>query len=139
MNELKYKHNVMGILKGLGWAVQAHEDMISKFVPDLSFGSGGADGWLELKYLNDPPKSLGAIHHYTRGQEDWLIRRGKIGSGHCYLLMGTQHHNYLWRWDALGEVRSLPWPEAVERSMHADGIGALLRQLTAVVQQRGSY
>jgi len=140
MTELEYKHDVMAILKGLGWKVQAHEDMISNFIPDLSFGFAGADGWIELKWVDKLPKSLNAIHHYTHGQQDWLIQRGKRGAGHCYLLVGTPHYHYLWRWDVLKEIRLLPWAAAAAGSaLCVEDIGTLLRSLSGVVQRRGSY
>jgi hypothetical protein len=137
--ELDYKHDVISILRGMGWNVQAHEDMIEKFIPDLSFGSARQDGWIELKYVNKLPKSLGAIPHFTHGQQEWLIKRGMKGSGHCYLLVGSPDGHFIWRWSALGAVRDLPWAEAVARGMSDADLGGLLRVVDAVVRQAGRY
>lgn len=135
MTELEYKRDIISLFKGRGWGVQSHEDMISNFIPDLSVGFGGVDGWVELKYTAKPPKSLDSIHHYTRGQQDWLIERGKRGSGHCYLLVGTAHYHYLWRWDVLLKVRRLPWAAAASEAVCVGDIGEVIRALQTVVQR----
>lgn len=139
MTELDYKHNISELLIGLGWSTQPHEDMISNFIPDLSFGYFGSDGWIEVKFLNKIPKSLGSIPHYTYGQQNWLIKRGRMGSGRCYLWVGTPGQHYVWRWDQLQGVRDLPWADATALAMSRDTIAGMCRAMTAVVQQRDSY
>lgn len=113
MLELDYKHRLMALMRGAGFKVQAHEDLISKYISDLSFSGVGIDGWIEVKFLQDTPSSLGSIPHYTYGQQEWLTSRGAVGGGHCYLLVGTPDENYLWWAGVLTAVRDLPWADAV--------------------------
>lgn len=134
MTELKYKHELMALLRGLKFKVQDHEDMIQPFIPDLSFSFARTDGWIEVKYVDKLPASLGAIKHFTYGQQQWLVNRGMAGSGHCYLLVGTPGGHYLWRWSALGAVRDEPWAEATARAMSDEALAGLCRGLAAVVQ-----
>jgi hypothetical protein len=138
MKELEYKHNVMDLLKGLKFKVQAHEDKISNFIPDLSFSFARRDGWIEMKYLNRAPKTLDAIGHYTHGQQEWLTTRGAVGSGHCYLWVGTPNAHFLWRWSDLGAIRHLPWTEAAASAMVERDINGLCRGLAAVVRRSSS-
>lgn len=139
MNEQDYKVDAMGILRALGWKTQHHEDMLVKFIPDVSFGFAGVDGWIEMKYADKTPRSLGSIPHYTHGQQDWLISRGSKGSGHCYLWVGTPLGHYVWRWSTLSKCRDLPWVEAVGQALSSTDLGDLCRTITAVVRHRGRY
>lgn len=138
MTELDYKHDLTAAMAGWGWVTQQHEDMIEKFIPDLSFSAHGVSGWIEIKWVNKKPKSLDKIPHYTYGQQDWLIRNGKEGSGHCYLLVGSPTSHYLWRWDKLAGARKLPWDKAAQMAVVvAPGIGHLLQRMMAGVVVRG--
>lgn len=139
MTELKYKHELMALMRGLRWKVQAHEDMIENFIPDLSFGAHRTDGWIEVKYVEKLPDSLGAIKHYTRGQQDWLINRGMYGSGHCYLLVGSPSQHFVWRWSGLRDARDMPWAAAAAMAMTEDTPGDLIRALDHVVRAGRSY
>lgn len=89
MNEIEYKRLVTNGLRYHGWDVQWHEDAYENFIPDISFGAHGHHGWIEVKFVQKPPKTIGGIKHYTKGQEDWLVTRGEAGAGRCYLLLGT--------------------------------------------------
>ncbi len=138
-DELEYKHEIMSLLKGRRWSVQAHEDKISNYIPDLSFGFQRVDGWIEVKYLPRVPKSLAAIPHYTYGQQEWLINRGAKGSGHCYLWVGTPNAHYLWRWSSLAEARVMPWAKAAGLALVEEDLGGLCRAISAVVRPGPSY
>lgn len=111
-DELEFKRAVAAALQVFGWQTQEHEDSVGSFIPDLSFSANFVSGWIEVKYCHKPPKTLGAIKHYTKGQEDWLVRHGRAGSGHCYLLVGTPEESRLARWDALSQLRDRPWVAA---------------------------
>lgn len=113
MTELEFKRDLIQALQFIDWTVQAHEDRISSYIPDLSFSGKGVDGWIEVKYLNEPVKSLDDIPHWTSGQEGFLVSRGQVGSGHCYLVVGTPIGIGVWKWNTLSRVRKLPWSEAV--------------------------
>ncbi len=106
MNEGQYQKDVIAALEARGWAVQAHNDE-ANFIPDLSFSANYVDGWIELKWADKLPKTLGSIKHWTKGQEEWLSKRGRAGSGHCYLLLGTPKLHVLWRWTELARVRNM--------------------------------
>ena len=110
MLEQEYKRAVANALRTMGWSIQEHEDRQASFIPDLSFGAYGVDGWIEVKYRDRmPPLGLGSIRHYTKGQEDWLIDRAAAGSGQCYLLLGTAHGSYAWHHSALRNARAATW------------------------------
>lgn len=123
--ELQYKHEFMELMRGRGFRVQAHEDIISKFISDLSFSGAGIDGWIEIKYCEKAPKSLGSIPHYTYGQQEWLTSRGAVGGGHCYLLVGTPIGHFLWRYSVLGVARDLPWSESTALAQCVMNLGEI--------------
>jgi hypothetical protein len=89
MIESDYKRLITNALTAMGWDIQWHEDAFVKYIPDISFGAHGIDGWIEVKFKQDPPKRIGDIKHYTKGQEDWLRKRGAVGAGRCYVVLGT--------------------------------------------------
>lgn len=111
--EIDYKRHVVEALAFHGWRVQEHEDKQSNFIPDLSFSANKTDGWVEVKYCAEPPATLSQIEHWTAGQQAWLFERGRVGSGHCYLLVGTPHWNLLWRYDVLETVRHQSFAAAI--------------------------
>ncbi len=113
MNELDFKRHLIVALTARGFVCQPHEDRYVNFIPDLSLSGFGFDGWLEVKYREKEPKTLNAIDHWTKGQEQWLCDRGEAGSGHCYLVVGTPSGCFVWNWSQLLAARHLPWPEAV--------------------------
>lgn len=129
MIEIDYKHQLMELMRGRGFRVQAHEDMISNFIPDLSFSGAGIDGWIEIKYVGKAPATLGSIPHYTYGQQEWLTSRGAVGAGHCYLLVGTPVDNFMWPSNALTIVRDLPWAEAVQLAWREQHLGDIVKML----------
>ncbi len=94
MDELEYKKKIMNGLVEYGWDVQAHEDKISRYIPDLSFAVNGMSGWIEVKYLKSIPKVF-KIEHLTKGQIAWLEKRADAGAGPCFLLVGTPSSQHL--------------------------------------------
>jgi len=140
MNEIQYKRRVMAGLKAKGWHLQEHEDSLQSYIPDVSFGCSGVDGWIEFKYVKKFPTTLAHIDHWTRGQEDWLINRGRSGSGHCYLLLGTPDLHLVWRWQDLSRVRHIPFESAACLATISEGdIPGLCRRLSVVVQRLSGY
>lgn len=138
MNEDRYRREVMAGLKGHKWKVQDHEDMFHKFIPDVSFSVGGKDGWIELKYVQKFPRTLGHIEHYTTGQQEWLMTRGAAGAGHCYLWVGTPHLHVVWHYKHLRKIRDMPFADAFYlASVVQDDIGEVCARLAAVVQRSG--
>lgn len=113
--ELEYKRLLLERLRARGWHCQEHEDRQELFIPDLSIARVGIDAWVEVKYRDKLPPTLNSMKHWTKGQEDWLVNRGRTGSGHCYMLLGVPGHHYLWWYGSFSIVRNLPIDEAVER------------------------
>lgn len=111
-NEADFSKAIQTAMNYLGWECQSHEDKISNFIPDLSFSANKMDGWMELKWCNEEPGTLNSIDHWTKGQEDFLTRRGKVGSGLCFLVLGTPKQVYAWKWDKLARVRHVPFVAA---------------------------
>lgn len=70
------------------WNASRHEDITSRGIPDVSFGLGGKNGWIELKILNRQPRELTILRleHFTVWQKRWLINRGNAG-GNCWFFL----------------------------------------------------
>lgn len=135
--EANYKQDVFGALVYHGWDVEIHEDKFQNFIPDMSFANKGIDGWIELKWQDSPPATLGSIDHWTRGQEDWLTRRGRSGSGHCFLMVGTPNMHALWRYGTLSSVREIKWQSALAQAWKKDyDLPRLLEQFNEAVRRR---
>lgn len=128
-DEDEYVLHVQVELEALGWKTQNQEHESARYVPDLSFAANGIDGWIEVKYAKVPPKTLGSIKHYTKGQEKWLADFGKAGGGHCYVLLGLPGKHVLFRWDRLKELRDMPLDDAIGN--HKWLMGWTLEDLTA--------
>lgn len=111
-NETDYKRDFAEALRYHDCVTQEHEDKIANFIPDLSIAGAGIDGWIEVKYCGKVPGTLDSIKHYTMGQQDWLIQRGRAGSGWCFLLVGTPELHVLWRFGSLASVRNIPFKHA---------------------------
>ena len=118
MNETEYKVLLLGMFHHMGWEAERHEDKQVNFIPDMSFAGHRTDGWMEVKWCEKDPVSLGALEHWTKGQEQWLYDRGRAGSGHCYLLVGTPRRHILWRYDSLGSIREQSFEAALHYSVH---------------------
>lgn len=74
------------------WHAQRHEDRYSPDIPDLSYGFGGTEGWIELKTIPgwpaNPNKPV-SIPHLRAGQVNWIEERNKYGSSHTWLLLAV--------------------------------------------------
>ena len=137
MNESGYKRKVTSDLKARGFSIQYHEDSYENFIPDISFGAHGIDGWVEVKWLTEFPKTIDHIKHYTMGQQQWLMNRGKAGSGMCYLLIGHPEIHMLWGWKSLADIRHIPWDAACMASDRMSGtVPGICAALDAVVRTR---
>lgn len=81
---------------GTRWDVQSHEDRYSCGIPDLSFGVGGTNGWIELKQIECWPVKAATLvkpKKYTPEQVNWLLRRSKKG-GSCYVMVKVGRDDY---------------------------------------------
>lgn len=98
------------------WDASRHEDLLGLGVPDVSFGCGGQNGWIELKYLPKFPKRPATpvkIRHYTNEQKIWLRKRGKAG-GSTWLFLRIEKEFLLFHWTKCREVGKLPIGELRE-------------------------
>jgi hypothetical protein len=116
--EDKYKNDLIGVFGYFGFQIDRHEDKFTNFIPDISFAGNRTDGWIEVKWCEKDPTSLGALDHWTKGQQSWLYDRGRAGSGHCYLLVGTPRHHILWRYDTLDTIRNQSFEAALQYAIH---------------------
>ena len=82
------------------WDAQRHEDSISRGIPDVSYAIEGADGWIELKSLDQWPVRPGTPVHIriTPEQVAWLETRGDAGGGRCFVLLRVGREHLLVRW-----------------------------------------
>ena len=94
-SEQEYKRKLVALLQERGAHTQLHEDKDMNYVPDLSCAINGCDWWIEIKYCKKVPPKLSSIEHYTKGQRDWLVKRGQAGGGRCYLLVGLPQFELL--------------------------------------------
>ena len=90
---------------GTSWDAQSHEDKYSSGIPDLSYGSCGVNGWIELKHIkgwkgNGPVKP----DKYTSIQVNWLNKRNKKG-GFCFVMVKIGTEYFLLRASAAGKVK----------------------------------
>lgn len=79
------------------WDASRHEDVSAKGIPDVSFGSRGTHGWIELKFLKDWPKRANTIvklGHFSLEQKNFLVLRG-MQAGHCFMLLRVGRAEWL--------------------------------------------
>jgi len=102
-------------IMGTRWDAQSIEDRYSTGVPDLSYGAGGLNGWIELKQIkawakrNDTPMRP---EHYTAEQVNWLSVRGKKG-GSCFVMVKIGADDYF--------IFTWPWARQVKAGMDKAG------------------
>jgi len=104
--EAEYQRELVLVLEYYKLKVQVHNDVGWPSVPDLSFSGYGTDGWIEVKYLPlGMVRCPSDIGHFTEGQKNWLNRHGKVGSGHCYLLVGSPGDHQILRYGDWGKMK----------------------------------
>lgn len=127
MTENEYKRKVMLAMYAGKFRVQAHEDRISRNIPDLSFAGHGCDGWIEVKHLSAlPHRFFPTGDYFTFGQQRWLEEMGQIGNGYCFLLVGIGAISpkfALFRWSVLRNLRGRTWAMAKQACNHVHGAG----------------
>jgi hypothetical protein len=109
VNENDYKSDIVNLLKYHGFHVETHEDKRKNFIPDVSAAGRGKHIWIEVKYVDRVPATLGSIAHYTRGQEQWLADRGAAQGGGTFLWLGTPTEHFIWAGTVLPGLRSVPF------------------------------
>lgn len=95
-------------IMGTRWHTQSHEDQFSEGIPDLSFGSRGVNGWIELKFIEKYPIKLTTPikpKKYTPEQVNWLTKRGKKG-GLCWVLVKVAEDFFLFSFGQARRVRA---------------------------------
>lgn len=79
---------------GSRWHAVRIENLVDRGTPDVNFKiKDGAEGWLELKQLDDWPKRLDTIvsmKRYTQEQRLWLLTRAEAG-GKAGLLLKVKN------------------------------------------------
>lgn len=100
----KYLVRVMGTR----WDVQSHEDKLTSGIPDLSYGAGGVNGWIELKHVREWPSRPSTtidLSHFTASQVNWLIKRGKK-AGNCWVLVQVATEYFLFPFSSARALRA---------------------------------
>lgn len=126
--KLLYK-KIKKAMSGL-WDHQRHEDKFSVGIPDISFGLGGKNGWIELKYLKKWPKlgDIVKIPHFTSQQKNWIYKRQKIG-GNCWLLLQIKVEFLLFKGDdvtTIGCINEFNLRKLVYINLHPDNIRLMM-------------
>lgn len=115
-----------------------HEDRTRRFIPDASFGLDAVDGWIELKAYNKWPSDwIPKFHNFTPGQRNWLRRRGRAGSGHCFVLVAVANDLFLFGWWQVDLLGSLSRERMIKRALWFSSSGKMNQLLhRALVQRR---
>lgn len=112
--------NTLSKRVGRRWDAQRHEDRFQLGVPDLSWAARGCDGWIELKALDRmPPRVLNLSRSFTPEQCTWLERRGRAGSGRCFLFGRFGQVHLLVHWTR-ARALTRPVPAAQVRDLAYD-------------------
>lgn len=92
---------------GYAWHCQRHEDRFTVGIPDVSFGIGGRDGWMELKSIAKPPRDPSApfdIPGLSVAQRNWMnVRIAHGAPDRCFVFVRVEEPRayVLHRWDRL--------------------------------------
>lgn len=90
-DEDDFRRKLQFEMEGLGFKTQAHEDSIVTGIPDMSYSGFGGDGWVELKYVRNPRRSINYKDmKFTAKQREWLREFGARGQGHHYLIIAVK-------------------------------------------------
>lgn len=93
-SEKDFKFMVCRGLDYNGFHVQWHEDRYGLGIPDVSYGFGGINGWIEFKWLKTQFEPL---------QPRWLADRSTTG-GHVFVLTGHHSGMRLIEWGSMSAV-----------------------------------
>lgn len=109
------------------WFAERVENKVMVGTPDVYFSHSTGQGWIELKVIDNWPRSEAAkfkIPNWTQVQRNWMERHREHG-GRAWLIVGVEH---------TGEVLVLPDTEALkvvdhwtqdEMRLHCRGVGLL--------------
>ncbi len=88
MNETYIWKMLKGPIKSAGGHCTRHENNGTLGVPDISYGLGGVQGWVESKHINKWPKkgTIVKFKKFTVPQKRWIYNRGKAG-GKCFVFL----------------------------------------------------
>jgi len=114
-NEHDFKKRVMSALDrvpGVPIDYTLHEGTLIEGIPDVSFGAGGRNGWIEAKFIKDWPKKPDTpvrIDHFTGAQRQFLKNRGRAG-GRCFVMLGVGSTGevLLFNWRSIDPIGSVP-------------------------------
>lgn len=96
------------------WAAQRIEDRLTPGVPDICYALDGF-GWLELKYLAQPPKREGtplSIPHLTPEQRNWASTFGPK-TGRVFMLLQVGDSYLLFGHESIRKIGVVTWPEHI--------------------------
>jgi hypothetical protein len=105
------------------WHVQRHEDRLTAGIPDVSFAMNGIDGWIELKARARISASISL--GLSNEQAIWLYRRGKIGSGHCFVMARIGKEHLLFRYNVVNVLTISQSMENLRHLADARWIGSI--------------
>lgn len=109
------------------WFAERVENRVMAGTPDVYFSHPHGRGWLELKVVNNWPRTEAGklkIPHWTQNQRNWMRRHHEHG-GKAWLVVGIEH---------TGELLMLPDTTALqavdnwtqdEIRLHVAGVGLL--------------
>lgn len=76
------------------------EDLLAEGVPDVNYCINGAEGWLELKWVEKWPVRETTplrIPHYTKAQRLWHYMRGSAG-GRMFIMVKVDNEYFVFHW-----------------------------------------
>lgn len=123
--EISFKRRVVKRLRGKLWHAQVHEDAYENHIPDMSFATGGIEGWVEFKFWPTYPKYMLLVgarsSQLSAGQLDWLEKRGARGSGQCYVMVGYgERQMFVVKYNMVRVIDGKIFSEAVRTLLHGE-------------------
>lgn len=112
MTEAEYEVMIIGALKYNDIRADPIKSKNNNYVPDLVFSGKWTTGLIEVK-MNPDSVGLGAIDHWTRGQQDFLERHGRLGSGHSYLWVWSPGVQAVFHWESFPLLREGSWSDCL--------------------------
>jgi hypothetical protein len=86
------------------------ENKVGCNTPDLNYSFFNGHGWIELKATDKFHGTFDIVKfpHFTEGQKNWLLRRGKMG-GNCWLLVLVEEDIMLFNYQTAQRVGNISW------------------------------
>lgn len=119
MSESSLRGRVCKVLRDYGLDPVSVENSVCPGTPDVNY----IGGWLELKYVREPAKTVPVqVYHFSPQQKIWLRNRWHLG-GNAYLLLQCAKKYFLFNGCAAGRLLNTLTYETLEAGVHVGRYG----------------